>query len=161
MQGLLHANDIKLVVIFSTIEFYIHTAVQFSVSYTVTARAESVDGSTPTARVTWSTTAPPECVAAVRVEFRTSIQGPVVATYTTNDTSQTEVIQAGLQCATNYYITVVVTGPASDGLRVTLHSRPVQVFVGGKEIVSRRFNYTNLMVSLSFFRHTYSIWSKS
>ena len=137
-----------------------HAAARFSL-YTVTVGAGSVDGPTPAARVTWNTIAPPECVAAVRVEFRASIQGPVVATYTTNDTSQTEVIQAGLQCATNYYVTVVVTGAASNGARVTLSSRQVQVFVGGKEIVSRRFNYANLMVSLSFFRHTYSIWSES
>ena len=120
-----------------------------------------MDGPTPTARVTWNTTVPPECVTSVRVEFRTSSTGPVVANYTTNTTSQTEVIQTGLQCATNYYIRVVVTGAASDGAHATLSSRPVQVFVGGKEIVSRRFNYTNSMVSLSFFRHTYSIWSES
>ena len=152
---------LNLYVIFSTIEFYIHTALQFSLS-TVTASAESVDGPTPAARVTWSTTVPPQCVAAVRVNFRTgSYSGPVVTTYTTNDTSETEIIQTGLQCATNYYIRVVVTGATSDGARVTLSSSPVQVFVGGKQTVSRRFNYTNLMVSLSFFRHTYSIWSKS
>ena len=138
-----------------------HAAFQFAHS-TVTVSAESVDGPTPAARVTWNTTAPHECVASVRVDFRTSIysQGPVTI-YTSNDTSQTEVIQTDLRCATNYYITVVVTGPASNGAHVTLHSRPVKVFVGGKEIVSRRFNYANLMVLLSFFRHTYSIWSKS
>ena len=106
-------------------------------------------GPTPAVRVTWSTTAPPECVASVRVEFRNSSTGPVVANYTTNSTSQTEIIQTGLQCDTNYYITVVVTSATSVGARV---SRTVQVFVGGKQIVSRRFNYTNLMVSLSFFR---------
>ena len=94
-----------------------------------------MDGPTPTARVTWNTTVPPECVTSVRVEFRTSITGPVVANYTTNTTSQTEVIQTGLQCATYYYITVVVTGAASDGLHVILGSRPVQVLVEGKEIV--------------------------
>ena len=138
-----------------------HVAAQFTLS-TVTASAESVDGPTPTARVTWNTTAPPECVTSVRVEFRTASQsGLLVATNTTTNTSGTVVIQTGLQCATNYYITVVVTGAASNGAHATLSSRPVQVFVGGKEIVSRRFNYTNLMVSLSFFRHTYSIWSES
>ena len=68
----------------------------------VTVSAEAVVGSTPGVRVTWSTTVPPECVASVRVEFRTSRHGPVVATYTTTNTSQTEVIQTGLQCATNY-----------------------------------------------------------
>ena len=138
-----------------------HAAVQFLLSSAVTVSAESVDGPTPAVSVTWNTTAPHECVAFVRVEFRTSSQGPVVATYTTNDTSQTEFIQTDLQCATNYYIRVVVAGAPSDGARLTLSSRTVQVFVGGKQVVSRRLNYTNLMVSLSFFRHTYSIWSKS
>ena len=69
-----------------------------------------MSGSTPGARVTWSTTVPPECVSYVRVEFRTSSSGPIVASYTTTNTSQTEVIQTGLQCGTNYYIRVVVTG---------------------------------------------------
>ena len=127
MQTIL--NFIHVYVIFSTIEFYIHTAIQFSRS-TVTASAESVDRPTPAARVTWSTTVPPECVASVRVEFRNSSTGPVVATYTTNSTSQTEFIQTGLQCGTYYYyITVVVTGQLSDGSRPTLNSR--QVVVGG------------------------------
>ena len=139
-----------------------HAAAQFIVSSTVTVSAESVDGPTPTARVTWNTTVLPECVTSVRVEFRTeSHSGPVVATNTTTNASQTEIIQTGLQCDTNHYITVVVTSATSDGARVTLSSRPVQVFVGGKQIVSRRLNYTNLMVSLSFFRYTYSIWSES
>ena len=101
----------------------------------VTVGAESVDGSTPAARVTWNTTVPPQCVASVRVEFRTSSLGPVVANYTTTNTSQTEVIQTGLQCATNYYITVVVAGVTSDGVRPTQSSNQVQVLVGGKEIV--------------------------
>ena len=109
-----------------------YLAAQFSrLSYTVTARAESVDGPTPAARVTWSTTIPPQCVASVRVEFRTgSHSGPVVANYTTNSTSQTEVIQTDLQCTTYYYIRAVVTGKISDGSHPTLSSR--QVFVGGK-----------------------------
>ena len=94
--------------------------------------------------VTWSTTVPPQCVAAVTVEFTTSSHGSVVATYTT--TSSTAVIQTGLQCSTNYYITVVVSGETSDGVRVTLRSR--QVRVGGKEIVCMRFNH-NVMVALS------------
>ena len=89
-----------------------------------------MDGPTPAARVTWSTTVPPECVASVRVEFRTGSQsGPVVATYTTTNASQTEIIQTDLQCTTNYYITVVVTGQLSDGSRLTQSSR--QVVVGG------------------------------
>ena len=80
-----------------------HAAFQFALS-TDTASGESVDGPTPAARVIWNTTVPPECVTSVRVEFRTR-QGHVVTTYTTNDTSQTEVIQTDLWCATNYYIT--------------------------------------------------------
>ena len=137
-----------------------HAAAQFLFS-TVTVNAESVDGPTPAVRVTWSTTIPPECVASVRVDIKTgSPSGPVVATNTIN-TSQTEIIQTGLQCATNYYITVVVNGTASGGVHVTLSSSSVQVLVGGKQIVSRRFNYTNLMVSLSFFRYTYTSCSES
>ena len=100
-------------------------------SYNVTVNAESVDGSIPAARVTWSTTIPPECVASVRVDFRTSVRGPVEATNTTNSTSQTEFIQTDLHCATNYYITVVVTGQPG-GTHVTLSSRPVQELIGGK-----------------------------
>ena len=111
-----------------------HSAAQFTLS-TVIVSAENVDGSTPAARVTWNTTVPPQCVASVRVEFRTSRSGPAVATYTTTNTSQTEVIQTGLQCATNYYITVVVTRATSNGVHVTASSSSVQVFVGGKEIV--------------------------
>ena len=120
---------LNLYVIFSTIEFYIHTATQFLLSYTVIASAESVDGPTPAVRVTWNTTVPPECVASVRVEFRNSSTGPVVATYTTNSRSQTEFIQTGLRCSTYYYITVLVTGQLSYGSRPTLSSR--QVLVGG------------------------------
>ena len=116
-----------------------HAVTQFHF-YNVTARAWSVGGSTPGARVTWSTTVPPECVKSVRVEFRTSSgsHGPAVATNTTTNTSQTEVIQAGLLCATNYYIRVVVTGEIRQpgGMTDTpmLSSRSdVQIFVGGKE----------------------------
>ena len=111
---------------------YFHSlaATQFSMS-TVTVSAESVDGSTPAARVTWSTTASPECVTSVRVEFRTSSPGSVVATYTTTNTSVTEVIQTGLQCGTNYYITVVVTGKSnSDSINPSAH-KTVQVLIGG------------------------------
>ena len=123
-----------------------HAATQFS-SHTVTVSAESVSHSTPAARVTWSTTAPSECVTSVMVEFRTSAQGDVLASNTTTNTSQTEVIQTGLQCGTNYYITVVVTGANSNGIRLTVNSRQVQVLVGGKGIVCMRFNwYNSLMV---------------
>ena len=113
---------------------FMHAAVRFTLS-TITVSAESVGSSTPGARVTWSTTVPPECVASVRVELRLSRRGPVVATYTTTTTSQTEVIQTGLQCTTYYYINVVVTGETSDDLHPTLSSRQVQVLVGGKESV--------------------------
>ena len=103
-------------------------------SYTITVSAESVDAPTPTVRVTWNTTVPPECVAAVRVEFRTSSTGPVVANYTTTNTSQTEIIHTGLQCATYYYITVKVTGKQMDGIHPTLSGRPMRVLVGGKRL---------------------------
>ena len=93
--------------------------------------AESVvDGSTPAARVTWSTTVPPECIASVTVEFRTSSRGPVVATYTTTNV-QSEVIKSGLQCTTYYHIGVVVTGKLFDGIRATVSSRQVQLWIGG------------------------------
>ena len=120
---------------------FIHAVTQFHFS-TVTVSAESVGGSTPGARVTWNTTTlPPECVTSVRVEFRTSSNhGPVVANYTTTNTSQTEVVQTGLQCATSYYIRVVVTEnirqPGGMTVTVMLDSRSdVQIFVGGKETV--------------------------
>ena len=93
------------------------------------------DGPTPGARVTWSTTVPPDCVASVTVEFRTNSSGSVlsvVRSYTTTNTSETEVIQTGLQCNTTYYIRVVVTGVASLG---NLSSNQVQVHVGGKHSV--------------------------
>ena len=93
-----------------------------------------MDGPTPAARVTWSTTVPPECVASVRVEFRTSSRGPAVATNTTTNISQTEVIQTRLRCGADYYITVVVTGETSDGVQVTVNSGEVQVFAGGKKL---------------------------
>ena len=108
---------------------------------TVILSAESVGGSTPGVRVTWSTTVPPDCVTSVRVEFRTSSRGPVVAIYTTTNTSQTEVIQTGLQCATSYYIRVVVTGkprpPGGMPAASMLSPRhpDVQVLVEGKETV--------------------------
>ena len=111
-----------------------HTAAQLSLILS-TVSAESVGGTTPGVRVTWKTTTPPECVTSVRVEFRNESYGPVVATYTATNTSQTEVIQTGLQCATNYYITVVVTGETLDGLHLTVISRQVQVVVGGEETV--------------------------
>ena len=107
----------------------------------VTVSAEIVGGSTPGVRVTWNTTVPTECVASVRVEFRTSSHGPVVATCTTTNTSETEVIQTGLQCGTNYYIRVVVTGDVRlpGGVPTTHMLAPrhqdLHVLVGGKETV--------------------------
>ena len=117
-----------------------HAAVQFHKRY-VTVSAESVGGSTPGVRVTWNITLPPECVTSVRVEFRTSRRGPVVATYTTTNTSQTEVIQASLRCSTSYYIRVVVSGELRPpGGMTAIHMMSprhadVQVLVGGKENV--------------------------
>ena len=105
-----------------------HAAADYSLR-TVTVSAEREDGPTPGARVTWSTTAPPECVASVTVEFRTSSSGSVVRSYTTTSTSVTEVIQTGLQCGTTYYIRVKVTGVA---LLSTLSSNQVQVYFEGK-----------------------------
>ena len=108
---------------------------------TVTVSAESVGGPTPGVRVTWNTTLPPECVTSVRVEFRTSSHGPVVASNTTTNTSQTEIIQTGLQCGTYYYTRVVVTGELRPpgGMTATHMMSPrhsdVQVIVGGKENV--------------------------
>ena len=96
-------------------------------------------GSTPRVRVTWNTTLPPECVTSVRVELRRSSHGPVVTTYTTANTSQTEIIQTGLQCATNYYTRVVVTGkirpPNATTQMLSPRHSDVLVLVGGKETV--------------------------
>ena len=115
--------------------FGLHSLADFSLSNNVTVNAESVDDPTP-ARVTWSTTIPLECVASVRVEFRTQRQSRnPVATNTTNSTSQTEIIQTDLQCATNYYIRAVVTGVTFNVIRPTKSSSTVKVLVGGKEIL--------------------------
>ena len=105
-------------------------AAQFLLS-TVNVSAESVNGSV---RVTWNTSVPPQCVTSAVVEFRTSSIGPVVASNTTNNASQTEFIQTGLQCGTNYYIFVDVTGETSNGLSTTVRSRPMQVLVSGGKI---------------------------
>ena len=105
-----------------------HAAIIFA---SVTVSVESVDGPIPGVRVTWNTTVPPDCVAFVTVEFRTSSHGPVVAFYNSTNTSVTEVLQTGLQCGTYYYIRVAVTGETSNSIPVTLNSRPWQVLVGG------------------------------
>ena len=118
-----------------------HTDSEF-LSFNVTARAKSVGGTTPGARVTWNTTLPPDCVTSVRVNFRATTNGRLVATYTTTNTSQTEIIQTGVQCGTSYYIRVIVTGePRYQGVSVeqVLSSTQVQVFIGGKEIACMRF----------------------
>ena len=129
---------------------------------TVTASAESVGGSTPGARVTWSTTIPPECVTSVRVEFKTTSRGPVVATYNTTNTSETEVIQTGLQCGTYYHIGVEVTAelrPPGGMPTTQILSLPelldVQVFVGGNETVCMQFQSQQpYMVVMPLHRYT-------
>ena len=83
--------------------------------------------------MTWSTTAPPECVASVTVEFRTSSRGPVVTTYTTTNTSDTQVIQSQLQCATEYYVRAFVIAESQRLGGVHLQSIQKRVVVGGKE----------------------------
>ena len=114
---------------------FMHAVVQFHSHTVTTVNAESVGGSTPGVRVTWNTTLPPECVASVRVELRLSSDGPVVATYTTTNTSQTVVIQTGLQCATNYYTRVVVTGDPNGTLELITRHSDVLMLVGCKETV--------------------------
>ena len=119
---------------------FTHADAQFR-SSNLTVRAESVGGSTPGAEVAWSTTLPPECVVSVAVNFRTTTDGVLAATNITTNTSQTEVIQTGLQCGTSYYTRVVITGePTYQGvpLEQLLFSSQVQVFIGGKEIVCVR-----------------------
>ena len=112
---------------------FMHTVGEFH-HRNVTVSAVSVGGLTPGVRVTWNTTVPTECVTSMRVEFRTSRHG--VVTYTTTNTSETEVIQTGLQCARLYYIRVVVTGNISGGTQpLSPRHSDVQVLVGGKETV--------------------------
>ena len=132
-----------------SIDFYIwqitiiFAAARFTLA-TIIVSAESVNGSTPGARVTWRTTVPPECVTSYRVEFRTSNRGPAVVNYTTTNTSQTEVIQNGLQPNTMYYVTVmIVAGEAPDGTFPTLMSRQVQMLSGGK--------YLNTLCTKSYY----------
>ena len=89
--------------------------------------------STPGVRVTWNTNAPPECVTSVGVEFRGSTHGAEVTRYTTTNTSGTQVIQSPLQCGTEYYVRVFVTGVQRLG-GVQQQSIQKQVVVGGKEM---------------------------
>ena len=92
---------------FSLVLLYMPAVTDFHFHNVKILSAKSVGGSTPGVRVTWNTTVPPECVTSMRVEFRNNSLGPVLATYTTTNTSQTEVIQTGLQCAANYYSLVL------------------------------------------------------
>ena len=117
-------------------------AADFSL-HTVTVSAESVDGSTPGARVTWSTTVPPECVASVRVEFRTSISGSVVRSYTATNTVETEVVLTGLQCFITYYIRVRVTGVPS---LAALVNNQVQVLIGGKVTECAAYKFCTIYI---------------
>jgi len=109
-----------------------HAAADFSMD-TVIVSAERVDGPTPGARVSWNTTVPPECVASVTVEFRTSSHGSVVIPYTTTNTSETEVVQTGLQCNKTYYIRVKITGVSSIG---TLNINTMQLAIVGGEVTA-------------------------
>ena len=121
---------------------FTHADAQFR-SSNLTVHAESVGGSTPGAKVTWSTTLPAECVTSVSVNFRTTSNGRLVATNTTTNTSQTEIIQTGLQCGTNYSVRVIITGkPRYRGVPLDqfLSSNQLRVSIGGKEIVCMRFH---------------------
>ena len=120
---------------------FTHADAQF-LSSNLTVRAESVGGSTPGVRVVWNTTLPHECVTSVRVNFRTTANGRLAADYTTTNTSQTEIIQTDLQCATSYYSRVIVSGkPTYKGVPLGqfLSSDQVRVSIGGKEIVCVKF----------------------
>ena len=112
---------------------FTHADAQFR-SFNLTVSVESVGGTTPAGRVTWNTALPPECVTSVLVNFKNNI-GVVVATNTTTDASQTEVIQTGLRCGTSYKIEVVVSGkPTYEGVPFLqiLSSNEVRLFIGGK-----------------------------
>ena len=117
----------------------LHTAVQFLL-HTVTVSAESVSGLTPGARVTWSTTAAPECVKSVRVDFRTSRHGPVVANYTTTNTSETEIIQNGLQCGTYYYINLLLHTPTCTLCEVCIFLCEYYIYAGNSPVSIRDFS---------------------
>ena len=124
----------------------------------------SLNGSTPAVRVTWNTTVPPNCVASVRVDFRTSSMGPVVAHYTSTKTSSTAVIQTGLRCGANYYVTVIITGKPrnADSTSAMLHFpvSQVRVLAGGKKLCEWDLN-SDVMVALPLHRCTCPSWSES
>ena len=104
--------------------------------------------STPAVRVTWRTAVPPECVASVRVVFRRSGIGTVTS-YTTTNTSGTQVIQSPLQCATEYYVRVFVAAVQRLG-GVREQSMQQRVVVGGKKkIVCMRFQLSQLKGDLN------------
>ena len=124
---------IGLIIFIST-----HAGADFSTRFP-TVNAERENGSTPRVRVTWSTTAPPECVASVQVEIRTNSSTSVVRSYTTN-TSETEVILIGFLCGTTYYFTVVVTGVSAI---VGTVETTVQVIIEGKShCMCNKFTYS-------------------
>ena len=125
-------NSVCFVLIYDSHIHHLHAASDFS-QHSPTVSAERVDGPTPGARMSWNSTVPTECVASVRVEFRTSNHGSVVRSYTTTNASETEIIQNGLQCATTYYIGVTITGVSSLG---TLSGSQVQVVLEGKICVN-------------------------
>ena len=141
-----------------------YAAAQLTLSTVIVSAESVVEHSTPAARVTWNTTVPPECVASYRVEFRNNgSHGPVVAHNTTTNSSETEIIQTGLQCRTDYYINVVVTGEIPHGIQPMLNSRQVQVLVGGKCTIKDCYLITATLWWLYMYRIwcTSSTWSES
>lgn len=108
-----------------------HAAAEFSLSY-LTVNAEKEDGPLPGTRVTWSTTAPPECVTSFRVELRNSSHGSVEKSCNVTDPSATEAILTGLQGNTTYYVRVIVVAGDGEFSLGTLMSEEVQVVTGGK-----------------------------
>ena len=115
---------------------------------------ETVGGSTPGVRVTWSTTVPSKCVASVTVKFKLSEKA--LAHNTTTISAETKVIQTGLQCATKYYIRVVVDSSSQMG---RWKSPQVEWLVGGNKLKLK--SQQKLMVVLSLHRYTSPIWSES
>ena len=85
------------------------------------------------------------------------VQDGLVANYTTTNTSQSVVIQTGLQCATSYYTRVVITGeitPPSGTQWLSPRHPDVQVLVGGNGTAYMQFNQSNLMVVMPFHSNT-------
>ena len=103
----------------------------------------------------WTTTIPPRCMTSVTVNFRNK-SGNLVATNTTTNTSQTEFIKTGLQCAT-YMIRVVVAGEPGDqggNLLISIQDSTVQVLVGGKAVVCTRSVWS---LHVQYFNDRYAI----